>query len=153
MGPGFSVQGNILAGEQVVDNMAKAFMDTPGSLAERLLASLESGQAAGGDKRGQQSAALLVEQLGYGDLTTLGSDRLVDLRVDGHTEPITELCRLFGVWQVEDLIGRAMIKYNQADYTGAADLMTQANEQRPEEAGILYNLACFQSLAGSLPKA
>ena len=62
-GQGFSVQGNILAGEQVVDKMVSAFTDSPGGFAERLQISLEAGQAAGGDSRGQQSAALLVEQL------------------------------------------------------------------------------------------
>src|SRR3954462_1238037 len=59
-GPAFAVQGNILAGAAVVVEMERAFEETVGSLAERLVAALEAGQAAGGDKRGQQSAALVV---------------------------------------------------------------------------------------------
>ena len=63
-GAGFAVQGNILAGERVVDELARAFEESLGSLATRLVAALEAGQAAGGDKRGQQSAAVVVERIG-----------------------------------------------------------------------------------------
>jgi len=147
-GPGFSVQGNILAGEQVVDDMASAFTNSPGSLAERLLASLEAGQAAGGDSRGQQSAALLVEQLGYRDIGADGIDRLVDLRVDDHQAPIVELRRLFGLWQRQDMINQGMILYRNAEYAAASEIMTKANKKFPENANILYNLACFESLSG-----
>ena len=147
-GPGFSVQGNILAGEQVVDNMASAFIDAHGSLAERLLVALEAGQAAGGDSRGQQSSALLVEQLGYGDLGGAGIDRLIDLRVDDHQSPIAELRRLFGLWQERDTIKQGTIRYSNGEYVAAAELMTKANKQFPKNANILYNLACFESLSG-----
>ena len=70
--PGFSVQGNLLAGEGVVESMAQAFLTTGGSLAERLLAALEAGQAAGGDNAGRRLAALLVEQAGYRDIGVEG---------------------------------------------------------------------------------
>jgi uncharacterized Ntn-hydrolase superfamily protein len=92
-GEGFACLGNILAGEEVVRAMARAFRETAGDLGERLLAALEAGQAAGGDARGQQSAALLVvrERAGYGGLT----DRYRDLRVDDHPEPIRELRRIY----------------------------------------------------------
>lgn len=94
-GEGFTCQGNLLAGEAVVQAMAKAFVETEGVLAERLLAALEAGQAAGGDKRGRQSAALLIvrEGWGYGGY----DDRLRDLRVDDHPTPIKELRRVYGV--------------------------------------------------------
>lgn len=152
-GPNFSVQGNILAGEQVVEDMASAFTNSQGSLAERLLASLEAGQAAGGDKRGQQSAALLVEQLGYRDIGAEGIDRLVDLRVDDHQRPIIELRRLFGLWQEQEMIEQAMIQYANAEYAAATEIMTKANKQFPEKANILYNLACFESLSGLASEA
>jgi uncharacterized Ntn-hydrolase superfamily protein len=86
VGEGFACQGNILAGRGVVEAMAAAFQKTPGRLAERLLAALEAGQAAGGDKRGQESAALLVVRAegGYGQYT----DRAVDIRVEDHPRPI-----------------------------------------------------------------
>ncbi len=64
VGDGYAVQGNILAGQAVVTEMERAFLETAGSLAERLVASLEAGQAAGGDSRGQQSAAIVVERVG-----------------------------------------------------------------------------------------
>lgn len=91
-GPNFAVQGNILAGEGVVTAMAAAFQETKGELADRLLAALQAGQEAGGDKRGKQSAALLVvrEGWGYGGF----NDRYRDLRVDDHEDPIPELKRI-----------------------------------------------------------
>src|SRR5580765_6754350 len=92
-GPGFAAQGNILVGEETVAALADAFTTTAGNpLAERLLASLAAAQAAGGDRRGQQSAAILVVERngGYAGL----SDILVDLRVDDHEQPISELARL-----------------------------------------------------------
>jgi len=147
-GQGFSIQGNLLAGAGVVDSMADAFTTSSGSLAERLLASLEAGQEAGGDKRGQQSAALVVEQLGYENIGALGVDRLIDLRVDDHTEPIKELRRLFGIWQAGDLQAQAMRRYNEADYSAAMDIMAEANDKFPDTSMILYNLACFECLSG-----
>ncbi len=89
-GAGFTVAGNMLAGEAVVQAMAEAFATREGAeLPERLLAALEAGQAAGGDRRGQQSAALLVagpRPTGYHNL-----------RVDDHAEPVAELRRLYEV--------------------------------------------------------
>jgi uncharacterized Ntn-hydrolase superfamily protein len=107
-GPGYAAQGNILVGAQTVDALADTFEATAGrSLAQRLLECLAAAQLAGGDRRGQQSAALLVVQRdgGYAQL----SDLLVDLRVDEHERPIEELRRiytihdrLFGVTPRED---------------------------------------------------
>jgi uncharacterized Ntn-hydrolase superfamily protein len=95
-GPGFAAQGNILVGEQTVAALATMFTATDGRpLAERLLECLAAAQAAGGDRRGQQSAALLVVERdgGYGALT----DTLVDLRVDDHAQPVAELARLYEI--------------------------------------------------------
>jgi uncharacterized Ntn-hydrolase superfamily protein len=91
-GPNFAAQGNILAGPDVVSAMAATFAQTTGALADRLLAALTSGQRAGGDRRGQQSAALTVVKPkgGYGGF----NDRYIDLRVDDHVTPIDELTRL-----------------------------------------------------------
>ena len=93
-GPCFAAQGNILVGEETVTALATTFAATAGRpLAERLIECLAAAQAAGGDRRGQQSAALLVVERdgGYANL----SDTLVDLRVDDHATPITELARLY----------------------------------------------------------
>ncbi len=91
-GDGFACQGNILAGEAVVKNMASVFQNTVAPLPERLLLALAAGQEAGGDRRGMQSAALYVVQQGggYGGF----NDHYVDLRVDDHVDPIQELNRL-----------------------------------------------------------
>jgi len=93
VGKNFAVQGNMLTGPEVAEAMAKAFQDTEGVLAERLIASLEAGQTAGGDKRGRQSAALVIvrEGWGYGGM----NDRFRDLRVDEHKTPIKELRRVY----------------------------------------------------------
>jgi uncharacterized Ntn-hydrolase superfamily protein len=93
-GPSFAAQGNILVGEETVAALAATFAATEGrALAERLLECLAAAQAAGGDRRGQQSAALLVveKDAGYAGLC----DTLVDLRVDDHMTPVTELARLY----------------------------------------------------------
>ncbi|HEX6288668.1 MAG TPA: DUF1028 domain-containing protein [Herpetosiphonaceae bacterium] len=91
-GDGFCCQGNILTGEAVVNKMAEAFCAAGGELAERLVAALEAGQSAGGDRRGRQSASLYVVRRGgsYGGYL----DRYVDLRVDDHPDPIKELSRI-----------------------------------------------------------
>ncbi|HZU20205.1 MAG TPA: DUF1028 domain-containing protein [Gaiellaceae bacterium] len=93
-GPSFAAQGNILVGEETVAALATTFEATAGRpLAERLLEALAAAQAAGGDRRGQQSAALLVveKDAGYAGLC----DTLVDLRVDDHEAPVAELVRLY----------------------------------------------------------
>jgi uncharacterized Ntn-hydrolase superfamily protein len=92
-GDGYAIQGNILVGPQVVDEMRAAWLGADESrLAHRLLAALRAGDAAGGDRRGRQSAALLVvaKGMGYGGT----SDVVVDLRVDDHPDPVGELARL-----------------------------------------------------------
>jgi uncharacterized Ntn-hydrolase superfamily protein len=91
-GEHYAAQGNILVGRETVEAMAKTFEATAGDLAGRLLAALDAGQAAGGDSRGKQSGALLVvkEGGGYGG----NNDRLMDLRVADHPEPIRELIRI-----------------------------------------------------------
>src|SRR3954454_12449110 len=97
-GAGYAAQGNILVSAATVDALAETFESAAGRpLAERLLESLAAAQSAGGDSRGQQSAALLVVERdgGYGGL----SDVLVDLRVNDHPQPIVELARLYDLHQ------------------------------------------------------
>ncbi len=96
-GKNYAVQGNLLASEEVVATMAKSFEKAEGTLAERMLKALGVGQAAGGDKRGKQSAALLVVREGWG--FGRQNDRFRDLRVDDHKTPITELKRLLKLHQ------------------------------------------------------
>jgi uncharacterized Ntn-hydrolase superfamily protein len=94
-GPGYAAQGNILAGPAVVDGLADTFVAGGLPFPELLVACLSAADAAGGDRRGRESAALLVvrEGAGYGG----GNDRWIDLRVDDHENPIGELGRLLGL--------------------------------------------------------
>lgn len=94
-GEHYACQGNILVGQETVQAMAQTFEQTPGYLCDRLIAALAAGQVAGGDSRGQQSAALLVvrESGGYGGY----NDRFIDLRVDDHPHPIDELARILAL--------------------------------------------------------
>lgn len=148
-GPGFAAQGNILAGPAVVDEMARAFAETAGSLAQRLMAALEAAEAAGGDRRGRQSAALVVERVGAATEGREGVDRVVDLRVDDHREPIEELRRLLGIHTAWRLASEAMAFYERKDLDGGIALMLHGLEGGRDPSGVLlYQLACFESLAG-----
>jgi len=96
VGKNYACQGNLLAGEAVINEMAKAFEEAKGTLPWKLMAALEAGDKAGGDKRGKQSAAILV----VGDKTGGRggvADRYIDLRVDEHTEPVSELARILAM--------------------------------------------------------
>ena len=101
VGEGFAVQGNILAGPEVLEAMVKAYETTGGELVDKLLAALKAGDSAGGDRRGKQSAAIIVVRPcgGYGGCEE-GADKYVDLRVDDHPEPVVELERLFKIWEI-----------------------------------------------------
>jgi uncharacterized Ntn-hydrolase superfamily protein len=145
-GDGFTVQGNILTGEAVVKEMAAAYEATGGSLAERLLAALKAGQAAGGDSRGKQSAALLVvrEAGGYSGY----DDRMIDLRVDDHSEPIVELERLYYLQETISLgstYARAATLYHDAGQPEKAESALnrafQIIRKYPAEALLLNQIA------------
>ena len=108
-GENYAAQGNILVGRETVEAMARIYTETQGDLATRLLSALDAGQEAGGDSRGKQSAALLVVRKGGGHGGD--NDRVVDLRVDDHPEPIKELMRIrdlhtlyFGETKPEDVV-------------------------------------------------
>jgi len=149
-GRNFTVQGNIIAGEEVVKETADAFLKEKGPLAERLLAALKAGQAAGGDKRGRQSAALLVvrEKGGYSGF----NDRYVDLRVDDHEEPIKELERIFNLYKItflpsahirfeEEYRKEGKIQKAEKEWQIAYDLMTLALEERPDDVSVFNSIA------------
>ncbi|HEY7727901.1 MAG TPA: DUF1028 domain-containing protein [Candidatus Eisenbacteria bacterium] len=110
-GPGYAIQGNILAGEGVVKGMERAYLEAHGELAERLLAALVAGQAAGGDRRGQESAALFVVRPSeaYPEYRT----RYVDLRVEDHKDPINELIRVYRILEGQRL-AEAHLRYAEA---------------------------------------
>ena len=141
VGKNFAAQGNILAGEEVIQNMGRNFESTRGDLAERLVAALEGGETAGGDARGRQSAALLVVRknlgrAGYGD-------RYIDLRVEDNPDPIAELKRLLNLHRVYSLIDDSEDSLTKGDLKAAlgdlkkAIAMTQKNDDVYVDLGIV----------------
>jgi uncharacterized Ntn-hydrolase superfamily protein len=146
VGKGYAVQGNILAGEQVVKAMAQAFENTKGELAERLMAALEAGESAGGDARGKQSAALLVVRKGggYGGF----DDRYIDLRVDDHPEPVKELRRLLTMKLAWARLSEAARWRRKGDLQKAAEVLQEAIRRFPDQAVLHYDLACYLALLG-----
>ena len=138
----YAAQGNILVSAETVDAIADTFEATAGPLAERLLDCLDAAQAAGGDRRGQQSSALLVVEKdgGYGKL----SDLLVDLRVEDHERPLEELRRLYGLHQA--IFGKTpRERWLEVDEDLAAEL-----RERLAKAGYEGELAeAFDRWAGN----
>jgi uncharacterized Ntn-hydrolase superfamily protein len=118
-GPGYAIQGNILRGAAVVEEMEATFLAAGGLLGDRLLAALAAGDAAGGDSRGRQSAAVVVREAGagYGGR----SDLKLDLRVDDHPDPVRELERLLVLHDL--LFGRTPeVQWRTIDEPLAAEL-------------------------------
>ncbi len=150
-GPDYAVQGNILAGEPVVLAMENALLEARGHLGGRLLAALEAGQAAGGDSRGQQSAALLIvrAQGGYGGF----NDRYCDLRVDDHATPIAELRRLFAMWLPNALILEGYLLVEEKRYDEAIARGAEAIALDPASGEGYYHSACYLARAGRSDEA
>jgi uncharacterized Ntn-hydrolase superfamily protein len=151
-GKDYAVQGNILVGEAVVAAMEKSFLGSAGKpLAERLLAALSAGDAAGGDSRGRQSAALLVCRAkgGYNGFT----DRAVDVRVDDHADPFRELTRLVGMAVVNDLWNRGWTGFMEKRYAEALKWQEEATARAEAQPAMLpevvYDLAVIRLAAGN----
>lgn len=136
-----AVQGNILAGEAVIQAMVKAFKETTGPLQRRLFAALLAGDEAGGDRRGKQSAAMIVArpQGGYGGL----SDIACDLRVDDHPEPVRELGRLLDLHEL------------YLEKTAPEDVLMIDEHLKEELKELLFSLGYWdeRSVGGSLDEA
>jgi uncharacterized Ntn-hydrolase superfamily protein len=144
-GPNFAAQGNILVGEDTVRALAETFQQAQGSLAHRLVQALAAGQRAGGDSRGQQSAALLVvrEAGGYGGF----NDRMIDLRVDEHPQPITELARLLDYYELLFLkpLPEDLLPIDATLATELQQLLTHSGDYSGPITGI-FDDATFQAL-------
>jgi uncharacterized Ntn-hydrolase superfamily protein len=149
-GPNYAVQGNILQSEAVVAGMEAAFLHTPGSLAEKLIAALELAEAAGGDSRGKQSAALLVVRArgGYARF----NDRFIDIRVDDSPDPVAELKRIYALWERTFLISGRFNTAEDFDKAGKREAARVEREravatldgilaEKPDDAEVLNNAA------------
>lgn len=150
-GPDYAIQGNILASEAVVTEMEKTFLQTKGTLAERLYAALVAGDAAGGDARGRQSAAMLVvkEGAGYGGFT----DRAIDIRVDDHPDPFKELGRLLNYAQMNYAWNEGWTAFTKKKFAEALVAQERAARIAPENPEVLYDLAVIRLAAGKKAEA
>lgn len=152
-GVGFTCQGNILTGADVVAGMARAFQESAGQeLALRMIKALEAGQAAGGDSRGQQSAAILIGRV-HPDYPEY-AQRYVDIRVEDHATPIAELRRLYELYEAQGLVQAHMRfaewRAAQGDSAGArherelvGQVLVRALDRDVRDAGMLNSLAWF----------
>ena len=132
-GTNYCAQGNTLAGPEVLDAMVKTFESLTASgsvpLAERLLAALDAAQAAGGDWRGMQSAALLIVKPRSG--ASGFSDRAIDLRVDDSRQPLPELRRLLDIVRSGELISQANTHFQAGDLDAALERALAARDKSP----------------------
>ncbi len=145
IGKNYSVQANMMLNDKVWGAMSKAFENSKGTLAERLMLTLEAAQEAGGDIRGKQSAALLVVKSESTGQVWL--DRKVDIRVDDHPEPLKELRRLLKVHQAYDHMnkGDLAVEHNDMDlamkeYSAAEEMFTDNEEMKYWHAVTLVNI-------------
>ena len=144
-GAEYSVQANLMANKNVWPAMARAYESSKGDLAERLLAALEAGQKAGGDIRGQQSAAIVIVKGTRSNKPW--ADRVMDLRVEDSKAPITELKRLVGLWRAyrkcdegDAFITEGKFEDAMKSYAAAARLAPGNNELLFWQAATLWKL-------------
>src|SRR3989449_1175540 len=146
IGTNYSVQANTMSSEKVWPAMARAFERNKGDLVDRLLAALEAGQEAGGDIRGQQTAAIIVV-----NGTSTGrpwKDRIFDLRVEDSPEPITELKRLVRLQRAYRLALKAGDLASEKNWDQAIGSYRRAVELAPEKEELRYGLATILLEAG-----
>ncbi|MCS6990338.1 MAG: DUF1028 domain-containing protein [Chitinophagales bacterium] len=134
--PNFCVQANLMINDSVWPQMAKAFQHSSGPLAERLLAALEAAQQAGGDLRGQQSAALLV--VAAKPSGAVWKDRLVDLRVDDHPEPLVELRRLLKLHRAYEHMNRGDAALERGAMDEALSAYSRAQQLAPDKIEMRF---------------
>ena len=151
VGNNFSVQANLMLNDRVWPAMAKAFETSKGSLAERMIVALEAAQEAGGDIRGKQSAAILVvraESTGR-----MWEDRLIDLRVEDHPEPVQELKRLLRVFRAYEHMNRGDLAMEKNDADGALAAYSTANAMCPANLEMKYWHAVALANLGKMESA
>ena len=156
----YCVEGNTLAGPQVLESMVKNFEAAANQpLAERLLAALDGGQAAGGDRRGMQAAALVIVKPLAGAAGF--SDRAVDVRVDDHRMPIRELRRVFNVQRSGQMLAQAMAMFRTGRPDEALRSALAARDLSPDNDNTWVTLAylymafgrkseCFEALRNAI---
>ncbi len=136
VGKHYSVQANLMANDQVWPAMAKAFEETSGTLAERMIASLQAAEDQGGDIRGKQSVALLV--VAPESTNRPWVDRRVDLRIDDHPEPLKELRRLYKIHQAYQYMNEGDLAVEHQNIEKAMTAYGKAMELNPDNEEMKY---------------
>ena len=150
-GVNYCVQGNILAGPEVLDGLERAFKTTSGPLADRLMAALDAAQAAGGDARGMQGAALVIFKPLAGAAGF--SDRVIDLRVDDNRQPLVELRRLLNIYWSGQMISEGNTAINRGDMEGGLKILLAARDKSPANDNVWTALASAYLKMGRQPDA
>jgi uncharacterized Ntn-hydrolase superfamily protein len=153
LGEGFTCQANMMLKDTVWEAMSRAFQNTPGELADRLLAALEAAEAEGGDIRGKQSAALIVVK---GQSSGVWwQDRIYDLRIDDHPEPLPELRRLLKLNKAYNFMNQGDDYLTRDEISEAMHAYTRAMEMFPDNAEMIFwpavTLAATGKVTESLP--
>jgi uncharacterized Ntn-hydrolase superfamily protein len=150
-GDGYSVQANMMLNNTVWGEMSKAFENSSGPLAERLVSALEAAQKEGGDIRGQQSACLLVVK---GNATgNLWEDRLIDLRVEDNPNPVDEIKRLLSVYRAYEHMNRGDLAVEKNDMKLAMDEYNAAMKMFPDNLEMKYWTAVTLANTGEVEKS
>jgi len=151
VGEGYSVQANMMLNDNVVPAMSKAFESTGGDLADRLMAALEAAQAVGGDIRGKQSAAILIVK---GESTGRPwADRVLELRIEDHPTPITELKRLLRVHRAYEHMNAGDVAVELNDLERAMAEYGLAAELLPDNVEVQYWAAVTLATSGNIDQA
>jgi uncharacterized Ntn-hydrolase superfamily protein len=150
-GDGYSVQANMMLNDQVVPAMRDAYEAAEGGLAERLLAALEAAEAAGGDIRGRQSAAILIVK---GESSGRPwADRVLELRVEDHPQPLVELRRLLLVHNAYQHMNNGDVAIEEHDLERAAAEYSAAAELAPDNLEVIYWQAITLATNGRVEEA
>jgi uncharacterized Ntn-hydrolase superfamily protein len=138
-GMNYCVQGNILAGPEVLANLENSFKTSTGPLADRLMAALDAAQTGGGDARGMEGAAMVI----YKPLAGAAgfSDRMIDLRVDDSRQPLVELRRLLNIYWSGQMITEGNTKFNGGDMEGGLKILLAARDKSPANDNAWVALA------------
>jgi uncharacterized Ntn-hydrolase superfamily protein len=151
VGDGYSVQANMMLNEQVVPAMSRAYESSQGALADRLIAALEAAQAAGGDIRGKQSAAMLIVKA-----ESTGrpwADRVLELRIEDHPEPILELKRLLNVQRAYQHMTAGDVAIERNDLERAMTEYGEAVKLLPANVEVQYWAAVTLATNGKFEQA
>jgi uncharacterized Ntn-hydrolase superfamily protein len=151
VGDGYSVQANMMLNDKVVPAMAAAYESVEGDLADRLMAALEAAQSVGGDIRGKQSAAMLIVK---GESTGRSwADRVLELRIEDHQEPITELRRLLDVHRAYEHMNAGDVAVEHDDLALAMTEYGAAADLLPGNLEVQYWAAVTLATGGDIEEA